>query len=299
MSFNLSGLSAYTNENSGILVSKAVLGADLMNYITVRPGYASGTVSINVLNTDTTGFQDATCGWNAGGTGTAFTQIDVTVRSKEWKESLCPEDLRSYWLSMELNPSGFAESVPFEQLIADSKIAQVKKYAETLMGTDLISAATVANGCALQSGATAAAWTASNAIDQANNLINALPSRVLAETDLTMFMSYASFRALTQALAAINYFHYPVGPNVTGSGLGQSVIIPGTNVKAIPVAGFGSSNRVICGPASKIIAVVGLTDDLDTMKIWYSVDNDEVRTMCKFRVGIGLLADHFSTNNLA
>jgi hypothetical protein len=299
MSFNLTGLAGFTNENSGILIKKSVLGADLMNYITVYPGYSSGTVSINVLNTDTTNFVDASCGWPAGATGTQFSQIDVTVSEKEWKESLCQKDLRNTWLSMQISASAFNEEIPFEQMIAESKVEQVKKAAEAILGSAIIAGSTVSAGATLQAGATATAWTSSTAIAQANSLIDALPSRVLASDDLMMFMSYASFRALTQALAAINYFHYPVGGDVLGKGLGQKVIIPGTNVTAVPVAGFGSSNRVICGPASKVIAVVGLMDDMDKLKIWYSLDNDEVRTHAAFRIGAGLLADHFSTNNLA
>lgn len=298
MAFDLYGLTNYTNENSGILIQKSVLGADLLNYIDVRPGYASGRVSINVLDAETTGFADASCGWTSSGE-TTFSQIEVTVHGKQWKESLCLEDLRATWLSMQLQASAFGEALPFAEAIADAKTKQVKKYVEQLLGTDIISQVTSANGASLQTTPAPAAWTSSNALAQANGLINALPSKVLSRTDLMMFMSYASFRALNQNIVSSNLFHYPTGPNQLGTGLGQQIVIPGTNVVAVPVAGFGTSNRVIAGPSKQLIAVTGLLDDQDRLEIWYSKDNDEIRTMAKFRIGVGALASEFATNDLA
>lgn len=297
MSFNLSGLASYTDENSGILISKAVLGADLMNYITVRPGYAAGTVAINVLDMSGMIFDDRSCGWSPTGT-TTFDQIPVTVENVQSKQSLCVQDLRDYWLSAQMNPSAFGEELPFEQFIADEAVKQTKLNLETRMGQSIITNFTQANGCSLQGG-TPAGLTAGNALAQVNDLIDALPQEVLSRTDLYMYMSYANFRALTRGLVAANYFHFAPGDKVLNYGLGQSVIIPGTNVTAVPVAGLGTSNRIICGPKEHIIAVTGLTDDEDKINIWYSRDNDEVRMLSAYRIGLAGLYNSFATNDLA
>lgn len=297
MSFNLSNLSAWTDENSGILISEAVLGADLMNYVTVRPGYAAGTVAINVLDMSGMVFDNRSCGWSPTGT-TTFDQIPVTVENIQSKQSLCVQDLRDYWLSSQMNPSAFGEELPFEQFISAEAVKQTRLNLEQKMGAAIISEFTSGNGCSLQGG-TPAGLTAGNALEQVNELIDALPQNVLSRTDLMMYMSYANFRALTRGLVAANYYHFAPGDKVLNYGLGQSVIIPGTNVTAVPVAGLGTSNRIICGPKEHIIAVTGLTDDQDKINIWYSRDNDEIRMLSAYRIGLAGLYNSFATNDLA
>ena len=299
MSFNLSNLSAYTDENSGILISEAVLGADLMNYVTVRPGYAAGTVAINVLDMSGMVFDNRSCGWSPTGT-TTFDQIPVTVDNIQSKQSLCIQDLRDYWISSQMNPSAFGEELPFEQFIAEEAVKQTRLNLEQRMGSAIITGFTSGNGCSLQSSPAPAGLTAGNALDQVNGLVDALPQNVLSRTDLIMFMSYANFRALTRALVNANYFfQFNTYDKTLNTGEGQSVLIPGTNIIAVPVAGLGTSDRIICGPKAHIIAVTGLTDDQDKISIFYSRDNDEVRMLSAYRIGLAGLFNSFATNNLA
>ena len=97
MAFSLATLNNFNLEDSGILIQKSVLGADLLQYVDVRPGYPEATVSVNVLGL-TQGFTGAACGWESAGS-TNFTQIEIANTAKSWKQSLCLEDLRQYWLS--------------------------------------------------------------------------------------------------------------------------------------------------------------------------------------------------------
>ena len=287
MGFNLNTLSSFNLEDSGILIQKAVLGADLMQYCDVRPGYASATVSVNVLGM-TAGFQAAACGWTSAGS-TNFTQISVDNSKYSWKQSLCLNELNDYWLSTQLDASAYGEKLPFEQQIADQMILETRKYAESILGTQIISQLTVANGAV--AGPTGA-WTSSNAYDQAIATIDALPLAVANRDDLTMLMSYATFRYLQTNIVSKNLFHYSTG-QTTGTGLGQSIIIPGTNVKAIPVGGLGTSPKVYCGPAKHMIVVCGLVDDTERIQGWWSRDNQEIRMISEFSMGIGIIASEF------
>lgn len=297
MAFDVYGLTNFVNENSGILIQRSVMGADLMNYIDMRAGYASGVVSINLLDT-TPAFVTTACNSTSGGS-TNYTQIDVNVGQYSWLQDLCLDTLRPTWVSMNLKASAFGEELPFETFITDDIVKKTRLDVETKLGTAIISQVTSANGASLQASPSPAAWTSSNALAQANGLINALPSKVLSNDNLMMFMSYASFRALNQNIVSSNLFHYPTGPNQLGTGLGQAIIIPGTNVTAVPVAGFGTSNRVIAGPANMLIAITGLMDDQDTVKVWWSQDFQVVKTLAKYRIGLGAVANEFATNDLA
>jgi hypothetical protein len=286
MAFSLATLSSFNLEDSGILIQKSVLGADLAQYVDVRPGYASATVSVNVLGM-TAGFENASCGWTSAGS-TNFTQISVNNEKKSWKQSLCLEDLRQYWLSTQMDASAFGEKLPFEQQIADQMVLETKKYAESILASQMITQITVANGAA--AGPTGS-W-ATNAYDKAIATINALPLAVANRDDLMLFMSYANFRYLQTDIVSKNLFHYNTG-QTTGTGLGQSVIIPGTNCRAIPVGGLGSSPKVYCGPAKHIIMVCGLVDDTERISGWWSRDNNEIRMIAEFSMGLGILVEEF------
>lgn len=287
MAFSLATLNNFNLEDSGILIQKAVLGADLLQYVDVRPGYPEATVSVNVLGL-TQGFTGAACGWESAGS-TNFTQIEIANTAKSWKQSLCLEDLRQYWLSTQLDPSAFGETLPFEQVIADQMVQETRKYAESLLADKMISQLTVANGAV--AGPTGA-FTSANAYDKAIAIIDALPLDVANRDDLMMFMSYANFRYLQTSIVGKNLFHYSTG-QTTGTGLGQSIIIPGTNVKAVPVGGLGASSKVYCGPAKHIIVVTGLVDDQDRIDAWWSKDNQEMRMLSKFSMGLGAIASEF------
>jgi hypothetical protein len=305
MAFNLASLSPFTDEVSFGLISEAVLGAQIMKYAQVRPGFNAGTVAVNIL-TSTLDINDASCGWNPGGTS-SFSQVDLTIVDKQLKESYCPEDLRQYWLSSQLSASGFLDSIPFSEAIAALKVKQIKQYVETIIFqgdggslSGLIADVTTGNGANAQSGATAAAWTSSNALLQAQAIVNGIPAPVLDRGDLVMYMSFASFRALNQAMVNANYYHYVPGLSTGASLANQTAIIPGTNVLAVPFVGLGTSNRVICGPSEYLIIGVGLTSDYDTMDIFYDKYNDVVKFMSKFRVGAKVaFVDYFVSNDLA
>lgn len=305
--FDLSGLSGYTDEISFGLISEAVLGSTIMSNAQVRPGLTAGTTAINILKSD---LQPAAagCGWNADGQS-IFEQVDLVIVDKQVKETYCPEDLRGYWLSSQLSPSGQLEEIPFADAIAQLKVKQIKKYVEELVFqgdggslTGLITDVTVANGAVAVSGVTPAALTPSNGIAQVNAIVNSIPSQVLDKEDLTIYMSYANFRAYTAALVAENYFtSYNPAQNNTGLAVqSQMVTVPGTNVVAKPFLGLGTSNRIICGPASELIVGVGLMDDFDKLDVFYDRYNDQVKIMAKFRIGAKVaFVEDFVSNDLA
>lgn len=306
MAFNLASLSPFTDEVSFGLISEAVLGAQILKYAQVRPGFSAGTVAINILTSDLV-TADASCGWNVGGTS-SFTQVDLTIVDKQVKESYCPEDLRAYWLSSQLSAAGQLDSIPFSDAIAALKVKQIQKYVETIIFqgdggnlSGMISDIDSGNGAVLQPGATPSAWTAANALTQAQAIVDGIPVDVLDRGDLIMYMSFGSFRALNQALVNANYYHYTQGDKGTGQNLAnQTAIIPGTNVLAVPFGGMGTSNRVICGPSEYLIIGTGLTSDYDAMDVFYDKYNDVVKFMAKFRVGVApAFVNYFVSNDLA
>ena len=307
MSFSLGGLTAYTDQLSTDLITKAILKPQTVGYLTVRPGLTAGTTAINILG-GVIDIKDSTCGFGAGQVGnntTAYTQIDLVVQSKMLKEQLCPEDLRNYWLSAYMNPSAYQESVPFEVAIADYKVRSISAYIETTLWNGdganldgLLAQINVANG-AVNGSAYGGAWTSSTAVDNMWGLIDLLPTALKQEDDLVAYMSYAQYSKLTQNLIATGnsiLLQYPNISNTAGTSAASTFVFPGTNVTVFAAPGI-TTNEVIVGSKKYAFMGTGLIDDQDAFKFYYNPADDIVNFMSKFRLGTAALADQFVSSS--
>lgn len=281
MSYNLASLATYTDELSFELISKAVLQTNVMNYATIRSGLKFGTTTINLLDADIA-VADRACGWNEAGNLT-YTQVDIEMQEKQTKQALCPTDLRDYYLAERLSASAHAEEVPFEEVISNLFVEKIKNFNEGYIGGEIIADITVANGAA-DSGQTAAS-TAGTIVDDVMDLIDAVNPAVLDREDLGVIMSPAYFNMLRRALTAQNLFHF--NPADTNSNV--ELMMPGTEFKVIKSSGFVGSDAFVAGPLRDLVIGVGLEDDFDTLKIFWSADNDEVRVMAAWRLGLGVV----------
>jgi len=310
MSFNLAGLQPYTDQLSTDLISAALLKPHTVQYLTVMAGKTAGTSAINLLNSNPY-IIDATCGFGAaqvgpgGATGnsTVFDQIDLVVQSKMLKEQLCPEDLRNYWLSSQLSPSAYAESVPFEEQIANNKVNNIKQYVEnTIWQGDggsldgLLSQATVANGCIGGTGAGITVPLAvSTGFETIWNIYNKLTNALKQENDLVMYMSLSNYAIAVQALMNEGnslIAQYPNISNASGDAP-MSFIWPGTNMTIFGAPGINSNTHIIVGPKKYAFFGTGLLDDADNFKFYYDPSQDVVNFMSKFRLGTAVYASQF------
>jgi hypothetical protein len=298
MAFDLSALNAYTDELSFELISKAVLTTDLMGKINVRTGLAAGVVAINLMDGDLN-VSDRSCGFTPSG-DINFSQVNITIADKQVKMTVCPTDLREYYLSQRMSPSAVTggEEVPFEQVIAEYYTKRIKKYNEDFLingdGTvdGIKDQVTAANGANVPSGA--AAWTVSNALEQALDLYDAIDEAVKDRDDLIMIVSPSNYRILTRALVAANYFHYD---SVEGNNI---LMLPGTNIQIVKSSGLTGSDYVAAGPGEFIVAGTGLQSDESSFTMMYDPYSDIVKVRAYWRLGVAVhQVNLFATNDLA
>ena len=302
--FNLSSLSTYTDEVGGELIRRAILEGETAKIIKVQPG-VKGSQAINLLDS-TLVVQDGTCGWNSSGS-TTYTQRDITVCQYKVNEALCPADLNDYWLGQLLQPGSYNESVPFEQQIAELKTAQISQYIENQIwgaqsastcfsgfkelfaqqgtGTTTVTGGIVVTG--------QSAISSVSALTQVDALIEQIPDDVVNRTDWVVFMSHANYRKYLINYRTSNYFHF----NPEGSYEDFKTFHPATNILVHPVGGLLNSNLVVLAPAGYLVLGVDLMSDSETLKMFYSVDFDEVRLRSNFKVGVQVAWPQFVITN--
>jgi hypothetical protein len=305
--FNLSSLATYTDEVGGELMRKAILEGETAKIIKVQPG-VKGSQAINLLDS-TLVVQDGSCGWSSSGQ-TTYTQRDITVCQYKVNEALCPQDLNDYWLGQLLTPGSYNETVPFEEQISILKTQQISQYIENqiwqassattcfsgfkeLFAQEGSGTTTVTGGIVVTG---SSAITSTNALTQVDLLVEAIPDDIVNRTDLVVFMSHANYRKYLINYRTANYYHF----NPEDSYQNFKTFHPATNILVHPVGGLNGSNLLVLAPAGYMVLGVDLMSDSETLKMFYSVDFDEVRLRSNFKVGVQIAWGQFViTNGLA
>jgi hypothetical protein len=296
MALNLNGLSAYTNEFALDLIKEAVLKGRTTDLVTVQGGIKSAA-TINRLSTTITA-QAGACGWNATGS-TVLDQRTITVCDIKINESICLNDLEAYYTQVQMNPGSYNTEIPFEQLFAENKRDQIMALIEDLIWrgntvsgsgnlalcdglVKLFDAGITASNTA-QYGTYSTSNVANEIIAKIDEAVTKVNANVIDVDDLHIFMSYPLFRIYAKALRDANLFHYTGAENQGGD---FTLMVPGTNVRAIAVRGLNNVNRFALTPASNIYVGTDLMSDAEDFRLFYSQDNDEVRFLAKWKLGV-------------
>jgi hypothetical protein len=305
MSFSVSSLTNYTKENEALLVSSSVLGAKTAALIKSAGNVMVGVKSaetINIMDTDAFFQAGGTCGWNASGT-TSFTQRTVTVGKIKVQESLCPKALEAKYLQKALPTGSTYDSIPFEQDYSDRKAKTIASQLETAIWQGdtgsangnlnkfdglikLIGAASGvvdANVSGYVSGAPLSSITASNVIALLDGVYKAIPAKVVAADDMTIFVGQDTFRTYTIALKNANMFNYSFDGKAD-----SEFVLPGTSIKVVAVAGLNSTNDVFAMRLSNLFLGTDLLNEEEKFEIFFAKEADEVRFAAEFKMGVNI-----------
>lgn len=298
MAIDVSGLSKYVDEQSGELIRKAVLGgrtADIFNVM----GGVKHSQTINILNSPAVGAAGS-CGFSSNNS-TVLSQRTMTVDSVKVNEEICLDTLEDYFVSTKMNPGSYNEELPFEAIYAEEKSAQIAKMIESQIwagnkDTGTGNAALVDGFIKLwsttESGSTvngntssATATTVSNIITQIDDMIAAVPDDVIDAGDLKLMLSYANYRLYARALRNADLYH-----NTGKEGTDFRMMAEGTNVEIVATAGLVGRSEMYLTSASNAQIGTDLLSDADAFKIFYSEDNDIVRVIAKYKLGVECVA---------
>jgi hypothetical protein len=307
MALSLGTLSAYTKQLVEPLLTSAVIGARTQQMIMdggiVIPK-AKSVVAIPIMDTDAV-FQADGCGYSPSGT-TSFTQRSVTVGKIQVSETICPKNFEAYFTQEALKAGStytdFGNAQFLDAYLA-KKNARIAAQIETSIwqgditgsgGVNLTKfdglmklidggSPTDANVSGYTGVATISTITASNVVAATEGIYRAVPAEVMAKGDVKIFVGYDWYRLLILAYRALNMFSYnPQDVNA------QSFILPATNIEVVPVNGLNTTGDAYAISLSNMALAVDLENEEGNYRVWYSEDNDEVRTKVSFKVGVNV-----------
>ena len=115
---------------------------------------------------------------------------------------------------------------------------------------------------------------------------NQIPQAILTKTDLVIFCGWDNFRTLLGAFKSSTAVMYN---QVDLAGLADGdIMYPGTNVRVIAVPGLTGTNRIVASYLGNFHLGTDLLSDEEQFSIFYSRDNDEVRSIAAFKCGVQL-----------
>lgn len=299
---NLSNLTKYTNELSGILLKESVLVGSTFDFISIQSGikYAD---SINLL-TNTLTAAAGGCGTISPAGSTVLSQREITVSPIKIEESLCVDEFEQYWVGQLAKESSYNEFAPesFNQLYLANKVEKIGQYVEDAfwkgsptsrygasfaLNTGILEILTNTSATSsVVTGVTySGALTVANAIDAVDSMIALIPTDVLEANDLTLFMSHANFRTLTRALRDANYYFGFDGQN-------KAVWVienyTNTNVRIVATRGLNGRNEMVLTPASNLYFGTdsfGEARNGDGFQFWYDQRDNITYFRAKLKVG--------------
>jgi len=304
MAFDVSTLAAYTKDNWKELVTSSVLGSKTANLIKSQGNVLVGVKSaenITIMDTDAF-FQSGTnCGFNPSGT-TTFTQRAVTVGEIKVNEALCLKDLEKKFLQNALPQGSRYTDMIFAEQYSNRKAEKVAEQMEiALWQGDILSAngnlnkfdgllklITAAGGSVVNantstfiSGGPIASITVANVISVFDAIYTAIPAKVVAKDDITIFCGMDTFRLYTIALKNANLFAYNLDIKAD-----SEFFLPGTTVKVVAVQGLNGTNDLVAARISNLFMGTDLLNEEERFEIFYAKEADQIRYVNEFKAGV-------------
>lgn len=306
MALELTGLTNYTKQLVRPLLTSAVIGAKTQQLIMDNGIVLTGVKSsaaIPLMDTDAV-FQTDGCGYNPSGT-TSFTQRTVTVGKIMLAETICPKDFEAKFTQEALragsNYTDFGNAEFLDAYLA-KKNARIAAQLETAIWQGDATGATgnlnkfdglikLIDPTAVDANVTGftglsavvSTITQSNVVAATEGIYKAIPAAVIGKGDVKIFVGYDWYRLLIMAYRALNLFSYnPQDANA------NSFILPGTAIEIIAVHGLNGTGDAYAMSMSNVAMAVDLEDEEANYRVWYSEDNDEIRTKVSFKLGVNV-----------
>lgn len=293
MSLDLTKLTAYVDQNRLPIIRKAVVGNRTAEEFYLMTG-VKGATALNLLDTTVKFGDGSTCGWNEAGTSELSQRI-LNPGAVKVNMSFCDKTMLKYWMNYDVRVAAGQKNLPFEEDFIDDVVENIKAELEKAMWQGdtakvatnpnigyfdgmlkIIDAATGVVKVTYAEGATITSIV--------NDIYAKIDSAVFAKGKVVLYMGSDSYRKYIQELIANG--NLTITNAMNDVAMPNSILIPGTNVRVIGVAGLDNTGRFVASYKDNFVYGVDLQGDDENAEMWYSKDNREFRLAVEFVAGV-------------
>lgn len=277
---DLSSLTKYVEERESELIKEITLRGKTMDVINAQLGVKNAT-ALNILTNQLSIQDGAACGFEAQG-DTAITQRVIEAVPLKVNQMWCQNIFEDYYMNYMTRTAAGQERLPYEQMIADLIVDQVKEANETMIWQGLAINGGQCNG--LLSVMTNAGILPTNYSDEftaVQSMAVAMPIKAKQSDEAVIFCGLDSYDIYLQYLVQNNLYHF----NPNDGLVDNEIFVPGSRVKLIAVNGLNGTGIFVGGRKSNFYFGTDLMSDEETFKIWFSQDDDVFKLKIRYRLG--------------
>lgn len=279
MAINVNALPEYIEVNKDELFVKAVAGTKTLDYIEVMGG-VKGKAALNYLDSTVVLGNGENCGWNPQGEDT-FSQKYIETKLIAINKEFCWKTLRNKWLNYDLSIAAGRETLPFEQKIAESNMAAIKKEVEKMVwqGNETVDL----DGLLAQMAADEAVVKVSggtDTVEKVEAVIAAIPGAAL-EKGVNVFLSWTDFRAYVAAKNASCCGNMPI----IDAAVAELVYAGDSRIKLVPVAGLEGTGKIVAATYDALVYGTDIEDADAIYRMWFDEKEDKFMFKVLFNAG--------------
>lgn len=265
---DISGLTAYINENRDLLLSKIATVIDSSKYLQIQTGVTADT-AIHGIITDLSIQDGSDCGFNADGEQT-ISERKLEPNYLKVNAQYCPKDFYGTYMHYQTNVAMGRSELPLEEALVNDIIKSIAVKNENLIwsgvkANDLVDGFTTLF----------AADTAIPAANKVTSTETTVYDRVkemytqISNKDYVMVMAMPLYRQLVMELVAANLFHYDEKDNAE-----KVLTLPGTSMKVYGIEGIDDTDTNIYGVIwNEMFLGVDGTGDAEQFDFFWSADD--------------------------
>lgn len=292
MALDLTKLTEYVKQDNLPLIRTAVIGNRSASEFNLMTG-VKGATALNLLVTEVTFGDGNSCGWDENG-NSVLSQRILTPGAVKVNMSFCDKAMLKYWMNYEVRVAAGQKTLPFEEEFINGVVENVKAQLEKSIWQGDTTSPVVNlkpfDGIEkiLKNAEGTGIYTVTST-DTATKIINDtygyIPSEVFEKGEVVMYVGYDTYRKYIQELIANG--NLVIANVINDVAMPNSVLIPGTNVRVIPVAGLdGEKFKAVASYRDNFVYGCDLAGDEEKFEFWYSQDNREFRLAIEFTAGV-------------
>lgn len=279
----INSLPDYIENKKDELFVKAVASTKTLDYVEIMPN-VKFKENLNYLDSTVVLADGSECGWNPQGSDT-FGARTIEVYPIAVQKEFCAKELRKTYANYQLAFEAGRETLPFEEKIAQSQIAAIKKEVEKMVwqGNATVGmAGFLAQMAADNSVVDVTFGEGADIVTKLDAVIAAIPAGAL-EKGTNVFLSWTDFRAYVKAVNAECCSNTIIDANV--------VALPysgDSRITLVPVAGLEGTGKIVAAPFDAIVYGTDIVGSEGVYRMFYDVKEGKFLFEVQFTAGTAL-----------
>ena len=297
MALDVSALGDFNNEVAGKVVPKIVFEGYTTSILPIQEGIKFQE-PLNIFEVDLQ-VQSGDCVSTPSGSFDA-TQRTIQVTQRTSYDGLCLDNLNPKYLGISaLDRGSYNETFKLASVYTEQIVNQMRKSDDAFLwnttnGLGLLTSGSTA-GVVVPTGLPATPVVTADILGIIDDLIVNLPDDIADRSDLTVWMSVASFRKYVTALRTLNNYYFDPGSIENRTGILQ-MAYPFQNVKVVGTSGI-SGERIVLMPDAYAVVGTDLLSDISNFSLWYDINADQLKHRLKSKLGVQVAFPEYIVSN--